>query len=51
LAPAFPPLISSHVYWPTSLIKVRPVTGWTSKVKGLRKPKAQMALGLLLVLV
>ena len=38
-----PSLISSQVSCPTSLMKIRPVPGWKAKVKGLRKPSAQIA--------
>ena len=38
-----PSLISSHVFWPTSLMNIRPVPGWKAKVNGLRRPSAQIA--------
>jgi hypothetical protein len=31
------------VFWPTSLISMRPVPGWIANVKGLRSPRAQIA--------
>jgi hypothetical protein len=38
-----PSLISSNVFSPTSLMNMRPVSGWKAKVKGLRTPRAQIA--------
>jgi hypothetical protein len=47
LLPVLGPLqassISSHVLWPTSLMKIRPVAFWMSNVNGLRSPSAQIA--------
>ena len=38
-----PSLISSQVFWPTSLMNIRPVPGWNANVNGLRRPSAQIA--------
>ena len=35
--------ISSQAFSPTSLMKIVPVPGWTANLKGLRKPRAQIA--------